>query len=177
MSEFDLKFIQWADGMRVPQLAEGRQFVGREEELVYCRAAWDMKKDGETDHYKLDYDAESEPLNFRLQGDPGVGKNELVYQLARELGYQEIYSIQGHEELSPEDLAVVIVPNKDASGPNDPPFVARASQLATALYNGGLFFFDEINRVPERSLAPLASVLEGRRRAIYSALTGLWIEE
>src|SRR5262249_48341808 len=48
----------------------------------------------------------------------------------------------------------------------------RASPLATALHTGGLFFFDEINRVPERALSPLASVLDGRQY-IYSAMTGM----
>jgi MoxR-like ATPase len=37
---------------------------------------------------------------------------------------------------------------------------------------GGLFFFDEINRVPERALSPLASVLDSRA-SVYSATTGL----
>ena len=54
------------------------------------------------------------------------------------------------------------------------PLVLRASPLATALYEGGLFFFDEINRVPERALSPLSSVLDGRQY-IYSAMTGIRI--
>ncbi len=53
--------------------------------------------------------------------------------------------------------------------------IVRASPLATAIYEGALFFFDEINRVPERALSPLSSVLDGRKY-IYSAMTGIKIK-
>lgn len=138
-----------------------RKFHGRHSELSHCLAAWGLGSDTHQDLDKL------LPLNFRLEGLPGVGKNEIVYELARRLK-RPLYVIQGHEDLTPEDLALVLVPSTDSSV-GMPRFGLNASPLVTAIRKGGLFFFDEINRVPERTLAPLASVLDDRR-SIYSAL-------
>lgn len=143
-------------------------FIGREDELRLCRAAFGMTSDA-----KLD--SKLTPLHFRLEGPPGVGKNEIVYELARQLANSmnlPFYSIQGHEEMTPEDLSLLIVPDADARDYMQ--FRVQASPLATALYEGGLFFFDEINRVSERALSPLASVLD-KRQELYSATTGLTI--
>lgn len=141
-------------------------FVGRREELRLCRAAFGIGSDGR-------FDRNMTPLHFRLEGPPGVGKNEIVYQLARELAESmniPFYSIQGHEEMTPEDLSILVVPDSALGGLAG--FRLQASPLATTLMEGGLFFFDEINRVPERALAPLASVLD-RRCSLYSATTGI----
>jgi hypothetical protein len=177
--------VHLAEPMRLPPVASlaERGFIGREWDLSLCKAAWDVEDLPATEkgpRSKLASPPGSEPLNFRLEGEPGMGKNELVYQLARDLE-MDLYVVQGHEELTPEDLALVIVPDGDQRhGGNgdaprrDLPLVVRASPLATALLKGGLLFFDEINRAPERSLSPLAPVLDGRKQ-IFSALTGLWI--
>lgn len=144
------------------------KFIGRETELNLCRAAFGISPEGT-------FDSEMPPLHFRLEGPPGVGKNEIVYEMARRLAESEglpFYSIQGHEEMTPEDLSLLIVPDPGATGYLQ--FRLQASPLATALYEGGLFFFDEINRVPERALSPLASVLD-RRCSLYSATTGVTI--
>jgi MoxR-like ATPase len=157
-----------ADPTPIPR----RLFVGRERELRLCKAAWGIGSGG-----KSILNGQP-PLHFRLEGAPGVGKNEIVYQIARELK-QPLYMIQGHEELTPEDLSLVLVPaaekvdSEDASF-RDVPLTLRASPLATAIFKGGLFFFDEINRVPERALSPLSSVLDDRV-SIYSAITGMHI--
>ena len=143
-------------------LESARIFQKRERELQQCFACWAV--DGET---KVFLDT-MRPLNFRLEGPPGVGKNEIVYELASQLG-RPLYVIQGHEELTPEDLALVLVPNASDGSTPGVGFSYNASPLVSALRRGGLFFFDEINRVPERTLAPLASVLDDRKR-IYSAL-------
>ncbi|MFJ8629593.1 AAA family ATPase [Streptomyces sp. NPDC093568] len=160
------------DGSRVllaePFDVPHRPFVGRDEELAMCRIAWGVSLAGE----QLLEDARP-PLNFRLEGAPGMGKNELVYEIARGLDLP-LYIIQGHEELTPEDLAVLLTPDPEGQLDTGVPLVLRASPLATALYEGALFFFDEINRVPDRALSPLASVLDGRQ-SIYSAMTGLHI--
>jgi len=145
------------------------QFVGRETELTLCKAAWGV---GDTGNGHAEDGLRS--LHFRLQGPPGVGKNEIVYELARQLD-RPLYMMQGHDELTPEDLALLLVPDPETSQMDSMPLVLRASPLATALYVGGLFFFDEINRVPEKALAPLSSVLDGRR-TIFSAMTGLHIK-
>jgi hypothetical protein len=143
------------------------QFIGRKQEIDLCLAAWNLRPDGSP---LLSQNVS--PLHFRLEGRPGVGKNEIVYELARQLK-RPLYVIQGHEELTPEDLSLMLVP--DPSGTfRDAALMLRASPLATAIMVGGLFFFDEINRVPDRSLSPLASVLD-RRGTIYSALAGIHI--
>ena len=141
---------------------EARSFRGRRTELDQCFACWGY--DSGTKSMMDDLPA----LNFRLEGPPGVGKNEIVYELARQIE-RPLYVIQGHEELTPEDLALVLVPNVEQGSDGVMRFGYHASPLVTALRKGALFFFDEINRVPERTLAPLASVLDDRRR-IYSAL-------
>lgn len=147
-------------------------FVGRKNELDLCRAAWCVQRLPNKQYHLLKNGAQ--PLHFRLQGMPGVGKNELVYELARQLR-MPLYVIQGHAELTPEDLALLLVPDAERSRNNSVPLVLRASPLATAIYQGGLCLFDEINRVSERALSPLASVLD-RRQSLYSAMTGIVIE-
>jgi len=145
------------------------KFVGRSDELRLCKAAFGIKDD-------WTFDDSLAPLHFRLEGPPGVGKNEIVYEIARNLARSmkmPFYMIQGHEEMTPEDLSILIAPDPDANTPLG--LRRRASPLATALCVGGLFFFDEINRVPERALTPLASVLD-RRCSMYSATTGDVIE-
>lgn len=57
---------------------------------------------------------------------------------------------------------------------NSIPFVLRASPLATALYEGGIFFLNEINRMPEKSLSVLSSVLD-KLQHVEAAMTGLRI--
>ena len=128
------------------------EFVGREQELWLCRAAFGITPEGDR------FSADATPLHFRLEGPPGVGKNEIVYEIVRTLTRQAdvpFYSIQGHEEMTPEDLSILLVSDPEAPGFRP---ILRASPLATALYEGGIFFFDEINRVPEaHSLRSLPS--------------------
>jgi MoxR-like ATPase len=166
-------FFESSRGLRVflsePSSVPETNFVGRTKELDLCKAAF-----GITENWT--FDESLSPLHFRLEGNPGVGKNEIVYEIARHLAQTlelPFYSIQGHEEMTPEDLSVLVVPDPSEEGPLG--LRLRASPLATALYVGGLFFFDEINRVPERALTPLASVLD-KRQSLYSATTGLIIE-
>lgn len=166
-------FFETGRGLRVflsePSAIPETNFVGRQRELELCKASFAI-----TDSWN--FDESLSPLHFRLEGNPGVGKNELVYEIARQLAKTlglPFYSIQGHEEMTPEDLSVLVVPDPEEEGPLG--LRLRASPLATALYVGGLFFFDEINRVPERALTPLASVLD-KRQSLYSATTGLVIE-
>lgn len=159
--------IYLAQPISIPQ----RKLIGREQELLLCKAAWGVDA---ANNLREDV---TNPLYFRLQGAPGVGKNEIVYELARQLN-MELYVVQGHEEMTPEDLALVILPEM-VPHPEDPDymmqsFILQTSPLATAIYKGALFFFDEINRVPERALSPLSSVLDGRE-TIYSAMAAIHI--
>jgi hypothetical protein len=178
------KPVQLARPARLPE----RSFVGREHELHLCKMAWGI------DRITNDFiDSELQPLHFRLEGPPGVGKNEIVYQIARQTK-RPLYIIQGHEELTPEDLSLLLVPaarrqSEEAYDPDDSSgsyetydegdgqgdLILQASPLATAIIVGGLCFFDEINRVPKRALSPLSSVLDDRL-ALYSAMTGMFVE-
>lgn len=124
----------------------------------------------------------SSSLSPRLVGNPGVGKTELGLEVARRVNRGRtdadrvpVYLMQGHEELTPEDLALLLVPDPHRTLRKGPGFIFRASPLATALLVGGIVLFDEIGRVPERALSPLSSVLDGRR-ALFSASAGVWIK-
>ena len=150
---------------KLKELQPPDTFVGRDAELRLCRAAWGLNRDG-TEFRKDD----ATPMYFRLEGEPGVGKNAIVYQTAILLN-RPLYVLQGHEDLTPEDLAIALVPTDR----RDMPFVLRAGPLASAIYRGGLVFFNEINRVPQKTLAQLASVLDARQ-AIFSAMANIWIE-
>ena len=136
-----------------PDEVPARRFVGRSDLLARCQAAW--------------FEGGGDPLHFRLCGPPGVGKNELVYELSR-LRSQPLYPIQGHEELTPEDLACTA---RIAGGQR---IEYIGSPLLAAMLRGGICFFDEIGKVPCRSLSLLASVLDDRR-SITSVLAGFTV--
>ena len=137
-------------GMRVP---ENFPYVETYDQLLFkCEAAWRT------------FGVNDSPLNFRLVGPPGVGKNAAVYALAARRN-QPLYILLGNEELVPEDL--VVTATLRAGGQVE----YIASPLLAAMLNGGLFLFDEIAKLRPRALAPLASALD-ERRSLYSALLG-----
>jgi hypothetical protein len=125
-------------------------FVAQEEIIEKALAAW-THLDGVPRY------------GFRLYGPPGVGKNAIVYELARRLG-RDLYIIQG-----PEDIVCTITPG----GPNNG-FQNRASTLFAAMYRGGIAFFDEIGKVPAYALATLAPVLD-ERQVVTSVASGLHV--
>ena len=90
--------------LAAPLQTSGRERVKRPELLRQCRAAWATDPAGTT------LIPDTDALHFTLTGPPGSGKNELVYQLAEDLG-APLFVIQGHEELTPEDLALTLVPS------------------------------------------------------------------
>ena len=105
-------------------------------------------------------------LHFSLIGPPGIGKNELVYELAR-IAKAPLHIMQGHEELTPEDLAAGA---RIGSGNRVVEYIG--SPLLAAMADGGICFFDEIGKVPARALSLLASALDDRR-TLTSAITGI----
>lgn len=129
-----------------------KPFIGRDQEVTHCMAAW---LNGE----------QQGALHFRLTGPPGVGKNELVYYLARDVERKPLYTIQGHEELTPEDIACTA----RLTAENRVEYVG--SPLLAAMVTGGICFFDEIGKVPTRSLSLLTAVLD-ERRTLTSVLAG-----
>ncbi|MGE0824216.1 MAG: AAA family ATPase [Candidatus Binatia bacterium] len=139
-------------------------FQGRDELFDKCRIAWELASEHT---YAL-------PPSFGLYGNPGVGKSEIVYQLVKQLD-RKLYVIQGHHDLTPENLSVLVVPNSNPSRTRTEPFVIQASPLVSALLTGEAFYFDQIERTPVRTLSVLSSVLD-QRTAIYSSVLSTWIE-
>jgi MoxR-like ATPase len=130
-----------------------RPFVGREDVIAQCLAAWLPGDDGQGS------------LHFRLVGPPGSGKNTLVYHLAHEHMNRPLWILQGHEELSPEDIACTA---RVTTG-GQVEYVG--SPLLAAMVHGGICFFDEIGKVPARALSLLAGVLD-ERLTLTSVLAG-----
>ncbi len=128
-------------------------FVGRESELRMIIAAW----------ISGDYSLPMSPL---LIGEPGVGKNRLIYERAQKTGSQ-LYIFQGHEDVTAEDLACSVRFSDQSANVMD----YMLSPLVTAMYNGGICFIDEIGKIRPRALALLVSVLD-ERRYIDSTLLG-----
>lgn len=145
--------------VKMPLPVEGNElsrfsFVGREDIIDKTLAAWASLNGGA-------------PLNFRLYGPPGVGKNAIVYELARLLN-KELYIMSGNDELDAEDIACA--PSMESNGR----IVYDASPLFAAMRRGGILFFDEIGKATAAALDPLASVLDDRR-TLVSTRAGLTI--
>jgi MoxR-like ATPase len=129
------------------------KFVGRENEMSLIMASWIA-------------DSGSLPLSPLLVGDPGVGKNRIIYEISRFTG-RKLYIFQGHEDVSSEDLACSVRFSDDSS--NMMEYVL--SPLVCAMLNGDIFFCDEIAKIRPKALALLVSVLD-ERRYIDSNLLG-----
>ena len=143
----------WSSEPYKPNMNVIPEFIGRENEMELIMAAWISGS------YNL-------PLSPLLVGEPGVGKNRLVYELARITG-RELYLFQGHEDITAEDLACTIRLSDNEA--NKMEYVL--SPLACAMINGSIFFLDEIGKIRPRALALLVSVLD-ERRYLDSSLLG-----
>ena len=119
-------------------------WVGQEEALRQLLAAW------------IVVDERDVPMNPRLIGKPGVGKTTMAFAAASRIG-REIYVMQATADMRPEDL--IIQPVID--GPKSLRYVA--SPLVSAMVRGGVAILDEGSRMPEKSWASLAPLLDGRR--------------
>jgi MoxR-like ATPase len=108
------------------------------------------------------------PLNPRIVGEPGVGKTTLACAAARQTG-REVYIFQCTMDTRPEDLVITPVLTGDKQ------IEYRASAVVTAMIRGGVVVLDEANRMPERSWASLAPVMDDRRY-IESEVTALKIQ-
>jgi MoxR-like ATPase len=130
-----------------------RPMVAREPEMRKVLAAWMWRRT-------------TPPLSPLLIGEPGVGKNRIVYECAKLCG-KELYICQGHEDVTAEDLICAVRFSDDPGKKMD----YIASPLVTAMQRGGVCFIDEIAKIRPRALAPLASLLD-ERRYIDSILLG-----
>ena len=137
--------LVWASEPYKPNTAIMSSFVGRELEMELIMASWIAG-------------AHTLPLSPVLVGEPGVGKNRIVYELARFTG-RDLYLFQGHEDITAEDLACTVRFSDDTA--NLMEYVL--SPLVCAMINGGIFFLDEIGKIRPRALALLVSVLDERR--------------
>jgi len=135
----------WASETYKPNADIMSTFVGREQEMELIMASWIAG-------------SHSLPLSPVLVGEPGVGKNRIVYELARYTG-RDLYLFQGHEDVTAEDLACTVRFSDDTA--NLMEYVL--SPLVCAMLNGGIFFLDEIGKIRPRALALLVSVLDERR--------------
>jgi len=99
-------------------------------------------------------------LPVMLEGDAGTGKTELAKGVARSL-QREIFRVDGDPELTALKL----------QGWFDPPLVLQKGYqwetfvpgpLTSALLQGGIFFFNEVNRAPSESLNAVLSALDER---------------
>lgn len=137
--------LVWASEPYKPNTSIMSAFVGRDLEMELIMASWIAG-------------SHSLPLSPVLVGDPGVGKNRIVYELARFTG-RDLYLFQGHEDITAEDLACTVRFSDDTA--NLMEYVL--SPLVCAMMNGGIFFLDEIGKIRPRALALLVSVLDERR--------------
>jgi len=128
-----------------PYVADFSEMVGREQEMKNILAAWMV---GSANLY----------LSPLLIGEPGLGKNRIVYECAR-MCSKELYIFQGHEDVSAEELICSVRFSDDPEKKMD----YIISSLVTAMVKGGVCFIDEIAKIRPRALAPLASLLDERR--------------
>jgi len=122
------------------------RWIGQEELLEQILACWTRVT------------PEDLPLTPRLVGKPGMGKTTLAQAAAQKLG-RPVYIYQCTTDTRPEDLLVSPV----LSGAGRISY--HASPLVTAMIDGGIVILDEANRMPEKSWASLAPLLDHRRYA------------
>jgi MoxR-like ATPase len=125
--------------------AAATEMVGRREQIKSVIAAW---LGG----------AGTLPLHPLLLGDPGLGKNRIVYECARLCG-KDLYIFQGHEEITADDLVCSVRFSDDPAKKMD----YILSPIVTGMIRGGIVFLDEIAKIRPRALAPLVSLLDERR--------------
>lgn len=145
--------LVWPSDPYRPAATAVSELVGRSAELKLITAAWMAGP-------------RTLPLAPLLVGEPGVGKNRLVYELAR-ITRRDLYIFQGHEDVAAEDLACAVRFSDSRSRGMD--YVL--SPLITAMLEGAICFIDEIAKIRPRALALLVSVLD-ERRYIDSSLLG-----
>ncbi len=150
--ELNTKIVQLSQPYQ-PRKEDGDDLIGRTNECRMVLAAWIAQQT-------------LPPLAPLLIGEPGVGKNRLVYELAHYTD-KPLYVLQGHEDITAEDLICAVRFSDDKDKKMD----YILSPLATAMLQGGICFIDEIGKLRPRALAPLSSVLD-ERRYLDSTLLG-----
>jgi hypothetical protein len=122
------------------------RWIGQEELLEQILACWTRVT------------RDDQPLTPRIVGRPGMGKTTLAQAAAQKLG-RPAYIYQCTTDTRPEDL--LVTPVLSSAGK----IGYHASPLVTAMVDGGVAILDEANRMPEKSWASLAPLLDHRRYA------------
>ncbi|NMC06158.1 MAG: AAA domain-containing protein [Candidatus Lokiarchaeota archaeon] len=108
------------------------------------------------------------PMCPRILGQPGSGKTTLAYAAAKKINKQ-VFIFQCTADTRPEDLIITPVLGSKQD------IRYHASALVTAMITGAVCILDEGNRMPEKSWASLAPLLD-RRRYVESILAGVQIK-
>jgi hypothetical protein len=131
------------------------EWIGQEEPMTELLACW------------LTLTPQDRPLTPRIIGHPGLGKTTLALAAAKRRK-QEAYVIQCTADTRPEDLLITPVLSEKGA------IQYRASALVTAMLRGGAAVLDEGNRMPEKSWASLAPLLDDRR-SVDSVVAGITV--
>ena len=131
------------------------QWLGQRELMQQILACWTLITEDDL------------PLTPRLVGRPGMGKTTLAQAAAQELG-RPIFIFQCTMDTRPEDLLVTPVLSEAGR------ISYHASSLVSAMLQGGVVILDEANRMPEKSWASLAPLLD-HRRYVESVVAGIRI--
>jgi Mg-chelatase subunit ChlI len=132
------------------------QWIGQQELLHQILACWTRVTPQDL------------PLTPRLIGKPGMGKTTLAQAAGQELG-RPVYIFQCTMDTRPEDLLVTPVLSEQGH------ISYHGSSLVSAMLQGGVAILDEANRMPEKSWASLAPLLD-HRRYVESVVAGIRIE-
>lgn len=138
-----------------PPLQSSSQWIAQPEPFRQLLAAWQIMG------------ADDPAMVPRLVGAPGLGKTTLALAVAKSFG-NPLFLMQCTSDTRPEDLVVHPVLSQDGK------IAYHASPLLTAVLVGGTVVLDEGNRMPEKSWASLAGLLD-HRRTIESVIAGITV--
>lgn len=136
-----------------PPLTSRSEWIAQPEPFRQLTACWRIL--GEKDW----------PMVPRLIGAPGLGKTTLALAVAESFK-RPVYLMQCTSDTRPEDLVVNPVLGQDGK------IHYHASPLLSAVLTGGIAILDEGNRMPEKSWASLAGLLD-HRRSVESIIAGI----
>lgn len=139
-----------------PPVIDESEWIAQEEPFRQLQACWQMLDD-------KDY-----PMSPRLVGPPGMGKTTLALAVAKTL-QRPVYLMQCTSDTRPEDLVVNPVLGQNGQ------IAYHASPLLSAVLQGGIVILDEGNRMPEKSWASLAGLLD-HRRTVESVIAGISVK-
>ncbi len=131
------------------------EWIGSPEPMDQLLACWTLITDDDL------------PMTPRIVGKPGMGKTTLAQAAGHTIG-RPVYIFQCTMDTRPEDLLVTPVLGKRGE------IHYHASPLVSAMIRGGIAILDESNRMPEKSWASLAPLLD-QRRYVESQLAGVRI--